>query len=127
MISITCKGDFGKTESFLEKIITGDPIGRLLDECGRKGVAALKDATPRDSGKTASSWYYDVSRDKDGVTITWSNSNINDGVPIAIILQYGHGTGTGGYVRGIDYINPAIKPVFDEISQAVWKGVVNSG
>lgn len=123
MISIKHRGNFDKTESFLNRMSKSDYIDRLLDECGKKGVEALKASTPRDSGYTADCWYYDVKRNKSGVTITWSNSYINEGVPIAIILQYGHGTGTGGYVQGRDYINPAMQPVFDNISNEVWREV----
>lgn len=123
MISIRSRGNFDNTESFLTRMAKGDYLDRLLDECGRKGVSALQSATPRDTGNTADRWYYEVSRDSSGVTITWSNTNINEGVPIAIILQYGHGTGTGGYVKGRDYINPALKPVFDEISRELWREV----
>lgn len=120
MISISHKGDFKKTQSFLEKIKDGD-IFNKLDHYGQMGVEALAAATPIDSGKTASSWTYKIVKSKQTVSIQWSNTNVNKGVPIAIILQYGHGTGTGGYVQGRDYINPALKPVFDEIEENVWK------
>lgn len=95
----------------------------LLDKYGRDGVAALSSATPVDSGNTANSWYYEIENKKGQVRINFLNSNINQGVPIAIILQYGHGTGTGGWVQGRDYINPAIQPVFDRILQDIWKEV----
>lgn len=96
----------------------------VLDKCGKKGVAALEAATPADTGLTAHSWSYEVDKSRTHATITWSNSNVTrDGHPIAIMLQLGHGTGTGGYVVGRDYINPAMKPVFDEIEDEVWKAV----
>ena len=95
----------------------------LLDRYGREGVAALASATPVDSGETANSWYYEIENKKGSATIRFCNSNINKGVPIAIILQYGHGTGTGGWVQGRDYINPAIRPVFDSLVQSAWREV----
>lgn len=95
----------------------------LLDKYGKDGVAALSSATPVDGGNTANSWYYEIENKKGQVRINFLNSNINQGVPIAIILQYGHGTGTGGWVQGRDYINPAIQPVFDRILQDIWKEV----
>ena len=122
MISFTHKGDFSKTTRFLEKAKNVVKIGEL-DKYGRAGVAALSSATPLDSGKTASSWYYEIKRQNGGVSINFCNSNFNQGVPIAIILQYGHGTGTGGWVEGRDYINPAIRPIFDEIANNAWKEV----
>ena len=122
MISFRQKGDFSKLTRFLEKaketVKTGD-----LDRYGREGVAALASATPKDSGLTASSWYYEIKRENGMVTISYNNRNIQNGVPIAIILQYGHGTGTGGWVQGRDYINPAIQPIFDEIANNAWKEV----
>lgn len=96
----------------------------LLDKYARKGVDALREATPYDTGLTAESWSYEIERSRTHTTIIWSNSNVTrDGHPIAIMLQLGHGTGTGGYVVGRDYINPAMKPVFDEIENEVWKAV----
>lgn len=118
-IEIKSKGNFSKTENFLSDL-KKIQLKAILDKYGKRGVDALEKATPVDSGKTASSWYYKIDSDKDRSTITWCNSNINKGVMIAIILQYGHGTGTGGYVQGIDYINPAMKPIFDEITEKVW-------
>jgi hypothetical protein len=122
MISFRQKGDFSKLNRFLEK---AKGVARLsiLDKYGREGVAALASATPVDTGKTADSWFYEVSHDNGSATITFSNSNFNDGVPIAIILQYGHGTGNGGWVEGRDYINPAIQPVFDRIVDEAWEEV----
>lgn len=122
MIKFTHKGDFSKTSRFLEKAKNAVRLGEL-DKYGRAGVAALSSATPFESGKTASSWYYEIERQNGKVSINFCNSNFNQGVPIAIILQYGHGTGTGGWVEGRDYINPAIRPIFDEIANNAWKEV----
>lgn len=122
MIVISHKGNLGKTEKFL-KGFSRSLILKYLDKCGREGVEALSSATPIDTGLTASSWGYEIHVDRDTYSIVWTNSNIVDGVPIAIILQYGHATGTGGYVQGRDYINPAIKPIFDRIANDVWKEI----
>ena len=122
MISFSHKGDFNKTMDFLKRSSKGDYL-RGLDRYAQKGVQALMDATPIDSGKTAHSWGYEIEASGRSCTITWTNTSQNEGVPIAIILQYGHGTGTGGYVQGRDYINPAIRPIFDEIAEGVWKEV----
>ena len=122
MISFRQKGDFSKTKRYFERAKAAARLN-ILDKYGREGVAALASATPTETGKTASSWFYEISHDKGSATITFSNSNINKGVPIAIILQYGHGTGTGGWVEGRDYINPAIQPIFDEIANEAWKEV----
>lgn len=122
MIKFTHKGDFSKLTRFLERAKNVVKMGDL-DKYGRAGVAALSSATPVDSGKTAESWYYEIERQDGKVSINFHNSNINDGVPIAIILQYGHATGTGGWVEGRDYINPALRPIFDEIANNAWKEV----
>ena len=122
MISFRHKGDFSKLTRFLERSKEAVKLGDL-DRYGREGVAALASATPVDSGLTASSWYYEIERRKDSVTISFHNSNIQNGVPIAIILQYGHGTRNGGWVEGRDYINPAIQPIFDKIANNAWKEV----
>ena len=122
MITFRQKGDFSRLTRFLEKAKDVVHLGEL-DKYGRAGVAALASATPVDSGQTADSWYYKVTNQNGVVRITFYNSNVNEGVPIAIILQYGHGTGTGGWVEGRDYINPAIQPIFDEIAEQAWKGV----
>lgn len=122
MISFRQKGDFSKLNRYLDRV---KEVARLsiLDKYGREGVAALSSATPVDSGETANSWSYEISHSNGSATITFNNSHINKGVPIAIILQYGHGTGTGGWVEGRDYINPAIQPIFDKIVDAAWKEV----
>ena len=125
MIRITTKGDFNNTFRFLNKM-SKFQINKILEKYGQMGVEALRSATPIDSGKTAESWGYEISVGKEGATIYWTNTNQNKGVYIAVILQYGHGTGTGGYVQGIDYINPAIRPVFDKIAEEAWLEVINS-
>ena len=122
MIKFRQKGDFSKTMKFLEKAKSVVKLSDL-DKYGKEGVAAVASATPVDSGLTANSWYYKIDRTKESATITFYNSNIQNGVPIAIILQYGHGTRNGGWVQGRDYINPAIQPVFDRIADQAWKEV----
>lgn len=122
MISIQVHGSLSKTESFLKRM-TKLNIDSKLHAHGREGVAALSAATPVESGVAASSWGYEINHSRSGVAITWTNSNTESGFPVVIMLQYGHGTGTGGYVQGRDFINPAIKPVFEKIADAVWKEV----
>lgn len=122
MISFRQKGDFSKLTRFLERSKEAVRLGHL-DRYGREGVAALASATPVDSGLTANSWYYEIENKKGSATISFHNSNIQNGIPIAIILQYGHGTGTGGWVQGRDYINPAIQPIFDKIVNDAWREV----
>ena len=122
MISFRQKGDFSKVLNYLERI-KGVANLSILDKYGREGVAALTSATPYESGETARSWYYKIERRKDSASIIFCNSNIQNGVPIAIILQYGHGTRNGGWVEGRDYINPAIQPIFDKILADVWREV----
>lgn len=125
MISFRQNGDFSKLTTFLEKAKRSLRIGEL-DKYGKEGVAALSSATPVDSGKTASSWHYEITNKNGSIKITFHNSNIQNGIPIAIILQYGHATRTGGWVQGRDYINPAIQPVFDRIVDSAWKEVTKS-
>lgn len=124
-ISFNHKGDFSKLNRYLvqakKSVKTHD-----LDKFGREGVAALAAATPVDSGLTASSWYYEIQTKNGSTTITFNNSNIQNGVPIAIILQYGHATRNGGWVEGRDYINPTIQPLFDKIAEQAWKEVTKS-
>ena len=122
MITFRQKGDFSKLTRFLERTKEAVHLGDL-DKYGRQGVAALSSATPVDSGLTAESWYYEIENKNGSATITFNNSNIQNGVPIAIILQYGHGTRNGGWVEGRDYINPAIQPIFDEIANEAWREV----
>lgn len=114
MIKITSKGDFRKTNTYMERLLNVIHMGQL-DKYGRRGVEALRLATPVDSGETANSWNYEIEREGDVVSITFTNSNIVKGVNIAVILHYGHGTRNGGYVKGREYINDAIQPIFDEI------------
>lgn len=120
MIKITQSGSFDKTTKFLEAIQKGKLLASL-SRYGQIGVNALANATPKESGKTASSWTYEITDSGGSYTIQWLNTNTNRGVNIAIILQYGHGTGTGGYVQGRDYINPAMRPIFDRIAQEAWR------
>lgn len=120
MIRVEVNGDFRKANSALEKMLEIVHLGSL-DRYGAQGVEALKAATPVDSGKTADSWQYEIKRTKNTTELDFNNDNINDGVNVAVLLQYGHGTGTGGYVPGRDYINPAIQPVMDNISNSVDK------
>lgn len=122
IIQFKQKGDFSKTESFLKKLRKLD-LDSVLRKYGELGVQALASATPVETGKTAASWDYKIEKGKGVVTITWTNSNVSNGVPIALLIQYGHGTGTGGYVQGRDYIKPAIRPIFDELADALWEEV----
>lgn len=124
MISFRHKGDFKKTEKYFKELKEFS-VRDVLEKYGRQGVAALSSATPVETGKTARSWSYMIKEEKESVTISFVNSNINRGVKIAIILQYGHGTGTGGWVNGRDYINPAIRPVFDKIAEEAWEEVTS--
>ncbi|MBE6724978.1 MAG: HK97 gp10 family phage protein [Ruminococcaceae bacterium] len=122
MISFRQKGDFKKLSGYLEKAKEVFNIG-ILDRYGEEGVRALAEATPKDTGLTAASWRYRIVRGEGSVTISFDNTNFQNGVPIAIILQYGHATRNGGYVQGIDYINPALRPVFEKIADAAWEEV----
>jgi hypothetical protein len=124
MIQVRHKGDFSNLTRFLERGKRGVRIS-TLDKYGRAGVSALVSATPVDTGLTASSWYYEVENKNGIVKISFKNSNIQNGVPIAIILQYGHATGNGGWVQGRDYINPAIQPIFDQLTNDAWREVTN--
>ena len=125
MISFRQKGDFSKVTRFLERAKEAVHLGDR-DKYGRAGVDALASATPVDSGLTASSWSYEITNRNGTARISFKNSNVQNGVPIAIILQYGHATGTGGWVEGRDYINPAIQPIFDQIANSAWKEVTGS-
>lgn len=122
MIELSQKGDFSKATNYLERMKEVMNVG-ILNKYGREGVKALSAATPVDTGKTASSWSYKIQHNKTSFTLSFYNSNVNNGVPIAIILQYGHGTKNGGYVQGRDYINPAIRPVFDALVAELQKEV----
>lgn len=122
MISFRQKGDFSKLTKYLERVKEGFNVG-ILNKYGQAGVRALASATPVDTGLTASSWYYEIENKNGSASITFYNSNVQNGVPIAIILQYGHGTKNGGWIQGRDYINPAIRPIFDAIVEDAWKEV----
>lgn len=121
-ISVRQKGDFSKLTRYLVQTKKAVKLSDL-DKFGKEGVAALASATPVDSGKTANSWYYEIENKNGSASITFYNSNIQNGIPIAILLQYGHGTRNGGWVQGRDYINPAIQPIFDKIADKAWKEV----
>lgn len=125
LVTFKHRGSFTKLQSFLNKMQKRDYLN-TLSTYGEMGVAALSKATPVDSGLTAASWTYEIERTIDKTTISWLNTNTNQNVNIAVILQYGHGTGTGGYVQGRDYINPAMRPVFDKIAEMAWKEVGSS-
>lgn len=121
-ITFSTKGDWGKTYSYLKRLQSNQAFA-IMERYGARGVAALSTATPVDSSETANSWTYDIVRRKGYYAIHWRNTNVEDGIPIAVILQYGHGTGTGGYVQGRDYIMPAIQPIFDEMINEIWREV----
>lgn len=126
-IEITTTGSFDRTDRFLSALLTGNQFS-FLDVYAQRGVAALAAATPTETGVTAASWSYVIERSGHDVTIVWTNNHVDEvGTPIVIMLQFGHGTGTGGYVQGRDFINPAIAPVMDEIANEVWREVQSSG
>lgn len=126
MISFEAKGNFKKVNGYLERLLEFGKLG-VLDKYGQMGVEALAAATPKDTGVTAASWSYRIVRNNHGsVSIQWENSNVtHNGIPIVVLLQYGHGTGTGGYVKGIDFINPAIKPIFEKIANDAYREVIS--
>ena len=125
MIRVTMKGKFTKTNSFFQRILEKVKLSSL-DSWGRKGVEALSSATPVDTGETAASWYYEIVRDNDQVKLVWLNSNVNKGVNIALIIQYGHASRNGVFIEGRDYINPTLSPIFDDIEESAWKEVKNA-
>jgi len=125
MIGFSLSGSTSKTNAFL-KAMKSESLYSEIDQLAQRGVVALSQATPQDSGLTAASWSYEIDMSNGGAQISWLNSNSEGGVNVAVILQYGHGTGTGGYVSGRDYINPAIKPIMDQIADAVWEKVRSS-
>lgn len=124
-ISFDSSGSFDNIERFLRRAPKVN-LRAVLESYGQEGVRALAAATPKDSGIAANSWHYEVKKTRSGWVINWLNSDIENGFPVAVMLQYGHATGTGGYVRGIDYINPALKPVFDGIANKAWKAVTSA-
>lgn len=121
MVTIKVKGNFKNTESFFKRARAQRENMQILERYAKIGVDALSSATPIDTGRTASSWTYEITATNGGYRIDWNNTNTDNGVNVAILLQYGHGTGTGGYVQGRDYINPALQPIFDQMADAVWK------
>lgn len=125
MITFETSGSFPKLEAFLAKM-SKDDIFRALDRYGRLGVMALSAYTPADTGLTSTLWRHEVKRTKGAYSITWTNGNVVGGTPLVIMLQYGHGTGTGGYVQGRDFINPAMRPVFEQIADEVWRAVTSA-
>lgn len=125
MIKFKHRGNFKKTERFFNAV-KGEKYLNCLEQYGQEGVQALSALTPVDSGKTANSWTFEIERTDDRTIISWINTNVNDHVNIALILQYGHATGTGGYVKGIDYINPAMRPIFESIADRAWKEVTSA-
>jgi hypothetical protein len=125
MIVFKHRGNFDKTEGFCKRVINRGYM-QILDKYAREGVAALASATPVDSGETANSWNYEINVSQKAVRISWTNSHVDNGVPVAIVIQYGHATRNGGYIQGRDYINPAIQPIFDKITDELWKGVTNT-
>lgn len=124
-MSFDSTGSFAKTESFFRTVSKMDILG-VLNSCGQDGVSALSRATPQDSGLTSRSWDYEIVQSGDGYNLIWTNNNIENGFPVAIMLQYGHGTKGGGYIQGQDYINPAIKPILDSIVDRLWKAVTSA-
>jgi hypothetical protein len=125
VISFKTSGSWKNTERFLLKNSRGD-FFQGLDSLAQRGVDALARATPLESGLAAQSWTYKIERSRAALTISWNNVDLENGFPVAIMLQYGYATGTGGYVAGVDYINPAMRPVFDEIRDKVWKAVTSA-
>lgn len=125
MIEVTASGSFDNTEAFLRNAMRPD-IFDQLSRYGQEGVDALKAATPVDSGETANAWYYEILKDSSSWSIIWGNDHVEEGRPIAVLLQYGHGTRTGGYVEGRDYINPALRPIFDQMESEGWKVVISA-
>lgn len=122
MIDFKHRGSFKRLEEALRNTLGRNWVS-VLDKYGKRGVEALRDMTPVDTGLTANSWFYEIIQNENGVSVVWNNSNVNDGVNIALILQTGHGTRNGGYVVGVDYINPALQPIFNELAEAAWKEV----
>lgn len=122
VINVTHSGSFKHTEDFLKRVSKRRQFG-WLDSYGIRGVDALSNATPKDTRETSKRWRYSVSEKRGVITISWYNDNVEDGKPIAILIQYGHATGTGGYVEGRDYINPAMQPLFDQMTDEIWKRV----
>lgn len=124
-VTFSQKGDFSKTNSMLQRMLENVDLS-ILDKYGRKGIQLLESATPVDTGVTAASWYYTIEHDKNQATLTFNNSNVVRGMSVALLIQYGHATRTGGWVEGLDYINPALQPLFEELANEAWKEVTKS-
>lgn len=124
MISVTSRGSFDHVEGFLRNAQKADIRG-ILEKAAMQGQKALEAATPIDTSIARNSWGYEIDANRSGARITWTNSDVENGFPVAIMIQYGHGTGTGGYVQGIDFINPAMRPIFDQIANEAWKAVTS--
>ena len=122
-ISMSSSGSWDSTEKWLKRMSAGPSIFSSLEKYGQAGVAALRAATPVESGETANAWFYEIIQDGESWSVVWGNNHVNNGRQIAVLLQYGHGTGTGGYVAPRDYINPALKPIFDQMAAEGWKVV----
>lgn len=125
MFSFSSTGDWSKTVAFLQKMQKLN-VDAVLNSAGAKGAAALGRATPKESGLAAASWTYEIKKTSSGIEIGWKNTDVENGFKVALMIQYGHGTGTGGYIQGRDYINPAMRPIFDEIAETVWKAVTSA-
>lgn len=125
MVVVKHRGNFKRTEDFLKRATKIDYL-KILEKYGKQGVAALSAATPVDTGKTANSWGYEITHVRGLYTISWTNTNVVDGVPIALVIQYGHATRNGGYVQGYDYINPALKSIFDNMADEAWREVTKA-
>lgn len=125
MFSVSSQGSFNNTEQFLKAMSKLD-IMSILNKNGREGVSALSSATPLDTGRAASSWDYEIKKTSSSYTLAWTNSDVENGFPVVVMLQYGYGTGTGGFVQGEDFINPAIRPIFDRIANEIWKAVITA-
>lgn len=123
--SFSSQGDWSKTEQFLRRMQKFE-VNAVIAAAAQRGVAALSAATPKDTGLAAISWSYVIKKTRTSVEIGWKNSDVEGGFPVALMIQYGHGTGTGGYISGRDYINPTMRPVFDEIAETVWKAVTSA-
>ena len=124
MIKLRCRGNYNKTEKFLKECKDTNELRQVMEKYGREGVAALSANTPVDSGETATSWDFEIIQDGDGISLVFTNNSMTKtGIPIAILLQYGHGNGRGGYVIGRDFINPAVQPIFDRLADEAWKEV----
>lgn len=124
-VSFSHSGSFAKTEAFLKRLRQLE-IDKIVSAQAQRGVNALAGATPKDTARASISWKYEIKKTRNTTTIHWTNTDVENGYPVALMIQYGHGTGTGGYIPGFDYINPAMRPVFDDIARTVWKAVIST-